>query len=107
MNAFQSTTIAARMLHPNVIKVVSIALAVVFGVLYIIQMNQASMKGYAMRDLENSQRNLIRENDKLGSEIDRLRSLSSIEERQAFLGLVPPSKIEYIKVKNQEVALGN
>jgi hypothetical protein len=106
MTSQKSTSLALRLMHPNVIKVVSIALAIVFGVMYVVQMNQASMKGYAIRDLEKDQRNLIRENDRLSGEIDRLRSLSSIEERQAFLGMVAPASIEYIKVKNQEVALG-
>ncbi len=106
MTTEKSATIAMRLIHPNVIKVVSIALAIVFGIMYVVQMNQASMKGYAMRDLEKDQRNLVRENDRLSGEIDRLRSLSSIEERQAFLGMVAPTSVEYIKVKNQEVALG-
>lgn len=106
MTTAQSTTFAAKIFHPNAIQVVSVALVLVFGVLYLIQMNEASMRGYAMRDLEERRRELVRENDKLLTEIDRLRSLESISERQTFLGLVKAEKIEYVKATRSDVAFG-
>jgi hypothetical protein len=101
----QSTTLALRLFNPNVIKVVSIALAIVFGLLYVAQMNESSMRGYAIRDLEAKKRELIQGNDKLLTEIDRLRSLASISERQTFLQMVKAEKVEYVKVSRTDVAL--
>lgn len=94
-----------RLCHPNVIKVIAIALTLVFGVMYIAQMNAASMKGYAMRDLEENVRSLAQTNDRLSVEIDRLRSLSSIHERETFLGLVPVDQVEYVQMTSANVAL--
>lgn len=104
MNA-EPATLAIKMFHPNVIKVVAIALAIVFGVMYVAQMNSASMKGYAMRDLENDGRSLTQENDRLHGEVDRLRSLASIHEREAFLGMVPVDHVEYVAATGTNVAL--
>lgn len=88
------------------IQLLSIAFAAVFGVLYVFQMNSASMKAYTIRDLESRRRELVRDEDRLLTEVDRLRSLSSIAERQAFLGLVQPEHVKFIKVSTSEVALG-
>ncbi len=82
-----------------------LALTLAFGVLYVIQVNAASTKGFTMRDLENNNLELRQENDKLAAEVDRLRSLASVSEREAFLGLVKLQNVSYIKAGNQEVAL--
>jgi len=88
------------------VQVLSIAMAAVFGVLYVFQMNSASMKAYTIRDLESHRRELVRDEDRLLTEVDRLRSLSSISEREAFLGMVAPEQVKYVKISNNEVALG-
>ncbi len=80
--------------------------AVVFGFLYVFQMNEASMKAYTIRDLENQRQALAHDSDRLLTEIDRLRSLASISDRQAFLGMVEPVQVKYMKIASHEVALG-
>lgn len=70
---------------------------------YIMQVNASSTKAYALRDAQVRHEELIRANDRLGAEIDRLRSLSSIMERQAFLDLVPVKNISYILTEGAEV----
>ncbi|MFA5946910.1 MAG: hypothetical protein WC813_02695 [Patescibacteria group bacterium] len=80
--------------------------ALVFGLLYVFQMNEASMKAYTIRDLENQRQSLAHDSDRLLTEIDRLRSLASISDRQAFLGLVEPVEVKYMKISSNEVALG-
>lgn len=86
-------------------RVILLALTMAFGVLYVVQVNAASTKGFAMRDLERTNRELRQENDRLAAEIDRLRSLASVSERETFLGLVKLSNVTYIKVGDGEVAL--
>jgi hypothetical protein len=80
--------------------------AVVFGLLYVFQMNEASMKAYTIRDLENTRQSLAHDSDRLLTEIDRLRSLASISDREAFLGMVEPVAVKYMKMSSNEVALG-
>lgn len=81
------------------------AITIAFAVLYVVQVNTASTKGFAMRDLEQNNQGLRQDNDKLSAEIDRLRSLASVSERQAFLGLVKLQNVSYLKVTSSEVAL--
>lgn len=75
------------------------------GVLYIVQVNSASTKGFALRDLEKANQELRQDNDKLAAEIDRLRSLDSIAERETFLGLVKIEHPIYIQASTDSVAL--
>ncbi len=64
---------------------------------YIVQVNASSTQAYALRDAQIYREELMRTNDRLSAEIDRLRSLSSIMERQVFLDLVPVQNIYYIR----------
>jgi cell division protein FtsB len=89
----------------RVLRVIMLALTLAFGILYVIQVNAASTKGFTMRDLERANQDMRRENDKLAAEIDRLRSLASVSERETFLGLVKLQNVTYIKAGNSEVAL--
>ena len=91
--------------NQRVLRVFMLALTLAFGILYVVQVNAASTKGFTMRDLERSNQSLRRDNDKLAAEINRLRSLSSVSERETFLGLVKLENVTYIKAGNGEVAL--
>lgn len=101
----QGGTFRTLLRHPKLLPVVVLGLIVAFGVLYIVQVNTASTKGFALRDLERGNQELRRENDRLEAEIDRLRSLASVQERETFLGLVKVQNITYIKASGDEVAL--
>lgn len=90
---------------PRLLKVIMLALTLTFGVLYVIQVNSASTKGFTLRDLEDNNSQLQQDNQKLAAEIDRLRSISSVSERETFLGLVKVQDVTYIKAGTSEVAL--
>jgi cell division protein FtsB len=81
------------------------SMTLALGVLYIVQVNSASTKGFTLRDLERTNQELRQENDRLAAEIDRLRSLDSIAERETFLGLVKLENPIYIKASSESVAL--
>lgn len=89
----------------RVLRLFMLSLTLAFGILYVIQVNAASTKGFTLRDLEQANQELRRENDKLAAEIDRLRSLASVSERESFLGLVKLSNVTYIQAGKAEVAL--
>jgi cell division protein FtsB len=63
---------------------------------YIVQVNASSTKAYALHDATAYHEELLRSQDRLVAEIDRLRSLSSVIERKAFLDLVPVQRVSYI-----------
>ncbi len=88
-------------------RVVILGLILAFGLSYIVQVNAASTKGYQMRNFIDDNEVLRQENDRLAAEIDRLRSLSSIEEREVFLGLVKLQDVRYVSAGTSEVALKN
>ncbi len=69
---------------------------------YIMQVNASSTKAYALRDATIAHEELLRSQDRLAAEIDRLRSLSSVMERKAFLDLVPVGEIAYITVNTSD-----
>ena len=105
MTLVQGGKFRALLRNPRLLPVLVMGLTVAFGVLYIVQVNAASTKGFAMRDLERGNQELRRENDRLGAEVNRLRSLSSVQERETFLGLVKMNDVTYIKAGGSEVAL--
>ncbi|MEK9156579.1 MAG: hypothetical protein AAB448_00350 [Patescibacteria group bacterium] len=69
---------------------------------YIMQVNASSTKAYALRDATLTYEELLRSQDRLAAEVDRLRSLSSVMERKAFLDLVPVGEITYITVNTSD-----
>ena len=101
----QEGKLKAVLSDQRVLRVFMLALTLAFGILYVVQVNAASTKGFMMRDLEQNNQDLRRENDKLSAEIDRLRSLASVSERETFLGLVKLQNVTYIKASADEVAL--
>lgn len=68
---------------------------------YIVQVNASSTKAYALRDATRVHEELLRSQDRTIAELDRIRSLSSIMERAAFLDLVPVERIAYIQSISQ------
>jgi cell division protein FtsB len=95
----------SALLHNHkLLQVILLSFTLAFGILYVIQVNTASTKGFAMRDLERANSQLRLENQQLTSEINRLRSLASVNEREAFLGLIKLSNVKYIKAGNEGVA---
>jgi cell division protein FtsB len=97
--------IKAVLHNERALRVFMMALTLAFGVLYVVQVNAASTKGFTVRDLEQTNQDMRQENEKLAAEIDRLRSLASVSERETFLGLIKVNDISYIKAGNGAVAL--
>lgn len=90
-------------------KISKIAILLTTGLLiiplYVAQVNAGATKGYELRHLIEQENTLKRDQERLLSEITRLRSLSSIKERQMFLDLVPTEAIVYLNSDGNSVAL--
>jgi cell division protein FtsL len=73
------------------------ASTIVFGVLYIAQINSATAKGYELRELELAIEDLETDVSKQASEIARLQSVSRIAKSVRMLELMPANTISYIE----------
>jgi len=86
------------------ISLIIISLIIVFGVLYLLQMNQMAVKGYKIKDLENRAQELQESNKKLRLKIDEAQSLSYIQDRVADMGMVNMDRVDYVSIGVSAVA---
>lgn len=96
----ERTTFFQKISHLHLLFAGALFLVLLTG--YIMQVNASSTKAYALRDVQLQHEELLRSQDRLRAEIDRLQSLSSVMERQAFLDLVPVQRISYITVSETD-----
>lgn len=75
---------------------VLVALIFLFGVLYVLQVNSLSTRGYEVKNLEQRMAELKEQNKRLEIEAASLRSIQNIEDDLQALNLVPSTHIEYI-----------
>ena len=76
---------------------------IVFGVLYLIQINFLATRGYVMKDLEKQIAVVQKENNALNMKILEEQGLGSLQGKIDALGLVQEGRIEYIA--SQEAGL--
>jgi len=75
-----------------------------FGVLYVIQMNEVSTKGFDMSDLQRNITQLGYENERLEFEIAQHRSLGSIQKRLEDMDFVRVTDARYVSAVGSAVA---
>lgn len=97
--------ITAWVSNPRVLNSITVGFIVALGVLYIGQVNASAAKALAVRDLEDKNQALHVEAQRLDAQIDSLRSLESVMQRQQFLGLVDVQRTSYIRSVSGAVAL--
>ncbi len=88
-------------------KYVRIALLISLGVvvfIYVSQISMVSTQGYYLKDLERQVQKLEKNNEQLGFETAKLRSLSRIETVVSELGMVLNDKIDYLQTGQDAVA---
>ncbi|MCX6807151.1 MAG: hypothetical protein NT135_03500 [Candidatus Berkelbacteria bacterium] len=83
---------------PISFKFIMTAIICILGLFFISQSNEASLRGYKIRDLEDKKDRLVLENQKLDAEVARLKSLGSLQDKD--LNLVQPQKIDYLPAQN-------
>lgn len=96
----QENTLALKQQAINKILFLTI---IVFGVLYLIQINFLATRGFVMKDLEKQIAFAARENTALNMKILEAQGLGTIQEKIGTLGLVRSERIEYIN--GQDVGL--
>ncbi len=81
-----------------------LTIVVLFGILYIVETNSVSTKGYEISDLERRLETLQQEHQRLTVEIAGYRSMKSIEERVKGMNLVSATDVQYVNVVGTAVA---
>ena len=85
-------------------RVTLIICIIVFGILYVLQTNAVSTKGYAISDLERRISDLERENRRLDAQVAENQSMRWIHARVKGTDLVAVDHVEYISAANLAVA---
>jgi hypothetical protein len=87
------------------INMVILAMVLLIGFAYIVQVNRSTTKGYQIRDLETSIEKLGIENQRLEIEVAGNRSVAAVDERVKMLGMVPTDTPDYVSAGAPTVAL--
>ncbi|MFA6271948.1 MAG: hypothetical protein WC693_02450 [Patescibacteria group bacterium] len=88
------------------IRMVVVALTVLVGFVYLVQVNTVSTGGFKIKDLSQRAEDLQRENKKLEMQVSELQSLRTIKEASKDMELVGVSRMDYVTLSPSEVALG-
>ncbi len=75
------------------------------GILYVLQVNSISVKGYEISDLQKKIALLEQDRERLDVEIAQYRSMGSIHERVKSLDMVAVGNVTYITPVGTAVAL--
>lgn len=91
--------------HIVIVNIVTLALVLVIGFLYILQVNGAVTKGYQIRDLETTIEGLTLENQRLEVVARKAQSLEHIDRSVKMLGFVEAGSPVYKSDSDASVAL--
>ncbi|MCI0479301.1 hypothetical protein L0Y59_02045 [Candidatus Uhrbacteria bacterium] len=83
--------------------VAALTLMCVFG--YVVQVNRAASRGYALRDVEKDVASLRSDVMRLEDTVAKLASVQALTERATALGFVPVRSIEYANPAAASMAL--
>jgi len=81
------------------------SLIAVFGVLYLVNVSDMAVKGFALKELKSQADYLASENLTFEEQVSQLQSYHSLTERTKNLGLVAVGEIDYLSVPSAVVAL--
>jgi hypothetical protein len=77
----------------------------VSGVIYIVQVNAATTKGYSLRTLDTRVEQLKNETMIMQDKIATLSSMQALSDRATQLGFVPIDKLEFVDPSHKSYAM--
>ena len=80
---------------PVSLSFISIAIFCILALFYLSQANQAAIKGYDIKKLEDKQAEIMADREKLEVEVASLQSIKEIESKGETGSMVPSKKINY------------
>lgn len=83
----------------------ALCVTLLLGFLYVLQVNTATSKGYALRTVQTRVDGLTTENLTLQDKIATLASLQSVSARATELGFQPVDRLEFLDVAKPSVAM--
>ena len=79
---------------------------VIFAVLYLVEVNSISTKGYEIKNLEKRMTSLQESNKRLELEAASLKSIQTIESDVKVLNFVPSGSVNYIPTQGYAFSAG-
>ena len=90
--------------HTTLLNIATLALLVIVGLSYVVQVNSTASKGYAIRDLETKIHQLAVSNQQLQSETQKAQSLQNITHAVKMIGMVKAGQPVYVNAGAGAVA---
>lgn len=81
------------------------SLIAIFGVLYLVNVSDMAVKGFALKELKGQSDYLASENMSYEERVSQLQSYYSLSERTKNLGLVAVGEIDYLSAPSAALAL--
>lgn len=101
----QKRTIGQRLrLGPTSVRFVLIAILAIVALFYLTQSTQSATKNYKIRELEDKKNQLEQEQERLGVEVIRLKSLNEIKNSTQNLNMEEVKQLNYLEDPNKPVA---
>ncbi len=75
---------------------ITIILACLLCLFYLVQSNAVTTKSYDIRELESKKEQIQEENERLQLEAARLQSIKEVEEEAKDLKMVPSKKVDFL-----------
>lgn len=101
----QSKSVALRLFDIRTLNVMIVVVGALFFVAYLAVNNQASTKGFTIRELERDIAVLEDSQRRLDVETVSLQSMKHVEGRIGDLGMVPVTDVDYIDISPPTVAV--
>lgn len=100
MIGVQKNKLASRFaLGPISLQFVTIILLALFSLMYLLQNNQMTTRGYKLAQLKNEQVEVLQESEKYQVEAARLHSLNAVKDRIKNLEMESVGSVKYLAVK--------
>lgn len=81
----------------RILSIILILLIFFLSIFYLLQITQASTKGFKIKELEKKISDLKQTNEKLEFEITHLESIQNIQKLSEELGMVKAEEVEYLE----------
>ena len=80
------------------------SIIVVLGVFYLVNINDLTVKGFALKELRSESNLLISDNKDCEAKIMNLQSYNNLNDKIKKLNMVAVSEVEYLSINNSVLA---
>jgi len=82
-----------------------VVLVIICGLLYLVEINNTSVKGYEINDLEQKAKKLEEQNKNIEMKVAQLQSIKVVQDKARELGMVSVGKVGYVVSSSSEMVV--